>query len=256
MSCGEVRPWLGALLDNELDAKNSAEMHAHLAQCPSCLAAYRVEQAMRENLQRTGLKYDVPEHLRERIANMLPPPMEDRAHQPSRPQTANRATVLRWVSWGGWPVAIAASALLAVRGVEDRADIRNEIVALHVRSLLGDHLSDVASSDRHTVKPWFAGKLDFAPPVPDLSQRGYILRGGRLDYLRDRVVAAIVYQKRSHAINVLVSPEADLRALAPASADRGYRLRTWQASGLSFAAISDMDPAELEAFQRAFVSSY
>ena len=156
----------------------------------------------------------------------------------------------RWLALAGWPVALAASAMLATVMLQQRAQVADDIVSAHVRSLLVDHLNDVVSSSHHTVKPWFAGKIDFSPPVPDLSSLGFELVGGRLDYVERRPAAALVYRKHGHIINVLVSRDG---ANIPQTARvQGYSLRSWQQSGLSFVAVSDIDPLELNTLQQGF----
>ena len=156
----------------------------------------------------------------------------------------------RWLVLAGWPVALAASAILATVMLQQRVQVADDIVSAHVRSLLVDHLNDVVSSSHHTVKPWFAGKIDFAPPVPELSSLGFELVGGRLDYVEHRPAAALVYRKHGHIINVLVS--RDGANLPQTARVQGYSLRSWKQSGLSFVAVSDIDPLELNNLQQGF----
>jgi anti-sigma factor RsiW len=135
--------------------------------------------------------------------------------------------------------------------VADRASMSDEILASHVRSLLVDHLTDVATSDQHTVKPWFNGKIDFAPPVVDLAGEGFPLVGGRVDYIGGRVVAALVYRRQAHIINVFVWPAA---AGAPTSSSRdGYNIRSWSEGGLTWWAVSDASAADVGRFQELLV---
>jgi anti-sigma factor RsiW len=156
----------------------------------------------------------------------------------------------RWFALAGWPVALAASAMLATVMLQQREQVADDIVSAHVRSLLVDHLNDVVSTSHHTVKPWFAGKIDFSPPVPDLSSLGFELVGGRLDYVEHRPAAALVYQKHGHTINVLVSRDG---AHIPQTAHtQGYSLRSWKQAGLTFVAVSDIDPVELNNLERGF----
>jgi anti-sigma factor (TIGR02949 family) len=177
---------------------------------------------------------------------------------PSATQTSNvvplsgtvRRRPGRWFMLAGWPVALAASAMLATVMLQQRSQVADDIVSAHVRSLLVDHLNDVVSSSHHTVKPWFAGKIDFSPPVPDLSSLGFDLVGGRLDYVEHRPAAALVYRKHGHIINVLVSRDG---ANVPQTARvQGYSVRSWKQSGLSFVAVSDIDPLELNNLQQGF----
>jgi mycothiol system anti-sigma-R factor len=284
MNCEEVGRWIDPLLDGELDARNTTDVQAHLAVCPSCQRRYEVQQTLSSNIRGLGLAYQAPESLRRKIAVALEASVledsaaEDSGAEPAiapreysgrgvgggrRPvgqpfivrETAARGPRRRlsWLAWAGWPVAVAASTLLATVLLQQRALEANGVVAAHVRSLLADHLNDVVSTDRHTVKPWFAGKLDFSPPVPDLSAQGFELVGGRLDYLRDRPVAAVVYRKHGHVINVLSSPIGrDLGDLPHTKHVRGYTMRAWQQSGLDVVAVSDIDPLELARLELAY----
>jgi anti-sigma factor RsiW len=169
--------------------------------------------------------------------------------------SAQRATrgPAHWLMLAGWPVALAASALLATMLLQQRPQEADEVVAAHVRSLLADHLNDVVSTSHHTVKPWFAGKIDFSPPVPDLTSLGFELVGGRLDYLDHQQVAAIVYRKHGHVINVLASlPGRDIANIPHTTHVQGYSVRAWRQSGLNLVAVSDIDPSELANLEKGF----
>jgi anti-sigma factor RsiW len=150
-------------------------------------------------------------------------------------------------------MALAASFVLFVSSWNQPPGLSQELVAAHVRSLLVNHLTDVASSDQHTVKPWFLGKLDFAPPVASLEQKGFPLIGGRLDYASGRVVPALVYKRQGHAINLFVWP-AGKPGPATENLD-GYHIVSWTQGGFTYAAVSDLNLEELRAFQRGLAET-
>jgi anti-sigma factor RsiW len=252
MNCAATGKWIDALLDGELDPKNAAEVEAHLAGCAACKQRYEARRAVSSNIRRLDLGYAAPESLRLRIGAML------EAEERPTPRLANsapRATrgPTRWLMLAGWPVALAASALLATVLLQQRSQEADEVVAAHVRSLLADHLNDVVSTSHHTVKPWFAGKIDFSPPVPDLTSLGFELVGGRLDYLDHQQAAAIVYRKHGHIINVLASlPGRDTTNIPHTAHVQGYSVRSWRQSGLNLVAVSDIDPLELANLEKGF----
>jgi anti-sigma factor RsiW len=253
MNCEELSRWTGPLLDGELDARNTAEVQSHLAGCPVCQRRYEAQKALSSNLRRLDLAYDAPASLRQRINAALEAEMAPAV--PRVPQRAGRGRPGQWLLWAGWPVALAASALLATVLLQQRSLEADDIVGAHVRSLLANHLYDVVSTDHHTVKPWFAGKLDFSPPVPDLTSRGFELVGGRLDYVQHQPVAAVIYRKHGHIINVLAGlPGHDLDKLPQSGHVQGYSLRSWRQAGLDLVAVSDIDPRELANLQQGFES--
>jgi anti-sigma factor RsiW len=251
MKCEEVDRWIGPLLDCELDVKNSTEVQCHLATCSACQRRYEMQKTLSSNIRRLDLAYAAPDSLRLRIAASLDEPKPEPIG-PWRPKRMARPPTPWWL-WAGWPVALAASALLATVLLQQRSLQGNEVVAAHVRSLLANHLSDVVSTDHHTVKPWFAGKLDFSPPVPDLSARGFELLGGRLDYLHQQPIAAVIYRKHGHIINVLASLSGrDFGDLLHTGRVQGYSLRAWRQGGLDLVAISDIDPRELISLEEGY----
>jgi anti-sigma factor (TIGR02949 family) len=257
MNCSTTGSWIDALLDGELDPKNAAEVESHLSICPACKRQYEVKRALSSNMRRLELAYTAPESLRRRISEALDvAAAEPTSTQPApaRPAPARMARgPSRWFLMAGWPVALAASVMLATVALQQRSQEADEVVAAHIRSLLAGHLNDVVSSSHHTVKPWFAGKIDFAPPVPDLSSLGFELVGGRLDYLAHQQVAAVVYRKHGHIINVLVSlPGRDAASLPHTTRAQGYSLRAWRQSGLDLVAVSDIDPLELANLEKGF----
>jgi anti-sigma factor RsiW len=201
-------------------------------------------------LKQNMTRYKAPPGLERRIRHML-------AQESRGPGLLERirASWMRWVPLGA---SFACGALLAVGvltirdGVDDEEQVDQQLVASHVRSLMASHLTDVTSTDQHTVKPWFTGKLDYAPPVIDLAQEGFPLVGGRLDYLLDRPVAALVYRRRGHTINVFVLPARDARLPAAGLAvHHGYQVAEWEAAGMRFWAVSDLSREEMTRFTAA-----
>jgi anti-sigma factor RsiW len=169
--------------------------------------------------------------------------------RPARPAAAPWRRWLEAAAVYGAGAATAWGIALSVLVVPAQDLTRDAVVAGHVRSLMGAHLADVASSDHHTVKPWFAGKLDFSPPVIDLATEGFPLTGGRLDYFDGRAVAALVYQAGPHVINLFVWPTPDGKSVPPELlAQQGYNIVHWGQAGMQAWAVSDMSAAELQSF--------
>ena len=244
MTCDEAQNLLDSWYDGELDAPRSAAMERHLEECPGCAAISGARSALSEVLVKAP-RHAAPAALRKLVEAQLT----------THPPDFRQARLPRPMPWRG--IAMAASLTLFVtlgwnawmlQGVGPSHNLENEIVADHVRSLMVNHLSDVVSEDRHTVKPWFTGKLDYAPPVDDLASDGFKLLGGRLDYAAGKPVSALVYQRHGHIINVFVWPtrEGDDALPQPRwSNDHGYHLANWTHSGMTYWAISDVDPVEL-----------
>ncbi|GJE46434.1 zf-HC2 domain-containing protein [Methylobacterium soli] len=260
-SCGQEATSLNALLDGELDAANSLRCETHVAQCPACAAELERLRALRARLARDGIAWRAPAALRARILTTLAEEAGRAARDgnatPAQTQAPDRwAARLRAAAtrWGGVPAGLALAASLAlavlVTRPDEGPDLSSQLVSGHVRSLLASHLTDVPSSDQHTVKPWFSGRTDFSPPVVDLDARGFTLVGGRLDYIENRVVAALVYRRRKHVINLFLWPSDGRRPRA--SAREGYNILGWQQAGLSYWAVSDLNAVELKEFQDDF----
>jgi anti-sigma factor RsiW len=238
-----------AELDGELGAAEAASLAAHRAECPICQAA-AVEFAQARALIRDDLYQPVPEDLRHRVMAAIA------AAQPPRPAISATAMPTapgwwrRWWSNGasfGLGAACAAALAFLLVMPETPPGLTEQIVAGHVRALQPGHLQDVASEDRHTVKPWFDGRIDFAPPVKDLATMRFPLTGGRLDYLNGRPVAALVYQRDKHVIDLFVWPAAG--ETSPQSAERqGYNIVHWSQNGMAFWAVSDVEAAQLKQF--------
>lgn len=237
---------LNALLDGELDAANTLGVEEHLKACEGCRTEFARLAGVRETIRSAEARWTTPPALRTRVETLL-----DTAAAPRR--RAPSGTLAAW-SGGAGLGAIAASLAIALAGptLAPRA-IESEVLAGHVRSLLAAHLTDVATSDRHQVKPWFNGRVDFAPPVPELADQGFPLAGGRLDYIDGTLAAALVYRRRLHVINLFVWPAPGGAAEAPSTHRRqGYSLVDWRGGGLRFWAVSDIDPSDLESFAAAY----
>jgi anti-sigma factor RsiW len=247
-ACPDKGHLIHAFHDGELDAANSEAFEAHLKTCAACAAALADLQALRARIAAPGVAPAAPAALRGRIEAML-----DAEAAPARPARRIAAAV----PWGlSGAFAAVAAGLAVMVALPATGGLEAQLVDDHVRSTLALHLVDVATSDRHTVKPWFAGKLDFAPPVADLAPQGFPLVGGRLDYLDGRVVAALVYRRDKHLINVFVRPApTGLRWPVTATSRQGYALRRWTEGGLEFWAVTDAEPATLAALQTAFVAA-
>ncbi|MGZ6144136.1 MAG: anti-sigma factor family protein [Myxococcales bacterium] len=228
MSCADAAPLVELEIDGELDARATLELEQHLSSCAACARRRGELLALRAAVREGVPRFELPPRLPARIFSAV------------RPRRR-------------WPVALAAASMAAALAVgvfaTSRPSFDDEVTNAHVRSLLADHLTDVVSSDQHTVKPWFQGKLDFGVPVRDFADRGFPLAGGRLDYLHAQPVAAVVYRHGAHAINLFVWPEAGEDP--PRSArHRGYNQVRWKQDGLSFWLVSDVAPADLEALAR------
>lgn len=240
MTCNDAQAFLAAYIDDELGVADVIRIEQHLAGCAPCRAACDEVLSLRANL--AGLSYKPPSGLALRA--------RERVRQAARKEVGHKRQY--WTAAAAAIVIVAGLGLLLVTSPSQRSPAAAEIFAAHLRSLQAAHLLDVPSSDRHTVKPWFQGKLDFAPPVRDLASSGWILQGGRLDYVNGRAVAALVYQRRKHIINVFVWPDRG-RAddLILRQDHRGYHLLHWSDSAMTYWLISDLDPAELLDFARA-----
>jgi anti-sigma factor (TIGR02949 family) len=248
MTCDEARILLHALIDGELDAGHAREVEDHIAGCAACAAQLDAYRQMSKIVASADLRYTAPPALRRRIEAALP--------QARLPQTRvpNRRAVLRGFAMGSAVSAIAATGLVAIvlRG-DDEARIESEVVSAHLRSLQAGHLTDVISTDQHTVKPWFNGKLDVAPPVVDLTALGFTLIGGRLDYVDARPIGAVVYRRRAHVINLFVAQTASTeRRAAKIDTLQGFNIRRWSERGLNFWAVSDLAADELAEFGDKF----
>ena len=251
MNCAESEILLHALIDGELDAGHARDVEAHVAACPGCAEKLKAFRAMREAMAAADLREAAPAQLRSRIEAMLPSPSA-RVVAPRQFFKPSRRNFFGGFALGtALSAALAAGVVLTVFRDNQEQTIADEVVSAHIRSLQAGHLMDVETSDQHTVKPWFDGKVDVAPPVIDLTAEGFTLLGGRLDYIDGEPVASVVYQRRKHVINFFVAQR--LGAKHDRVTDRtiqGYNLRHWSEQGLDFWAVSDLAGDELDEFVR------
>jgi anti-sigma factor RsiW len=229
--------------DGELDAAQAAELETHRAGCPICQSAQREFAGARAALRHEGLYRRAPDSLRRALATRL--------------AAATEMTPVRSVAWWRGPAASAGLGAAAAAAISflllwpGQQSIVDQIVDDHVRALQPGHLEDVVSSDRHTVKPWFEGRIDFAPPVKDLADKQFPLKGGRLDYLGGRPVAALVYERGMHVINMFVWPAAGAAdSTATVAAHNGYNVIHWVQEGMTIWVVSDLEKAQLADFVR------
>jgi mycothiol system anti-sigma-R factor len=269
MNCEEIANLIDGYLDGELDALTSQKIEQHLRDCRKCEQAYEVETALAHAVSHAAPYYKAPLELRERIQVSLREAIGVTTSRgaaeggllPVRRPEAVRRSVFFDMPWN-WLALAAAIALAAIvassflpRLKQPGADqfLATQLIASHVRSLMANHLTDVASSDQHTVKPWLDAKLDFAAPVVDLSGEGFPLIGGRLDYLDNRSVAALVYQRRKHFINLFVWPTTPADSKEQKTLERqGYHLIHWIDGDFTYWAVSDVNVGDLQNFQRSF----
>ncbi len=245
MTCERTHLLLHALVDGELDAGHAREVEAHVASCPHCAGQLRDYRMMHTAMAGPGMRYQAPERLRRRIESASP----TAALPAPRASAPSRRSVFKGFAMGSMvSTALAACLVLFVVQTKEDQRIVGDVVSAHLRSLQGDHLIDVQSTDQHTVKPWFNGRLDVAPPVIDLTPQGFTLIGGRLDYIDGRPVAAIVYKRRAHVINLFVSQTVGSEHAAAIENLQGFNVWRWAWSDLSFRAVSDINTEELREF--------
>ena len=243
MTCGETQIRIHGLIDGELDAGHARDIEVHIAACPGCAGQLRRYRALREAMSAADLGFKAPAHLRRRIDAALPSGRT--APAPSR------RMLLQGFAMGS--MVSAAAVMFAVVRTDQDQRMFNEVISTHLRSLQSDHLTDVEASDQHAVKPWFNGKLDVAPPVVDLTAQSFTLLGGRLDYIDGAGVAAIVYRRRRHIINLFVAPGgASEHGGAKIETIQGFNVRRWTEQGLNLWAVSDINRDELQEFGQKF----
>jgi len=250
MNCQQTRPLIDPYADGEMDAAGILELEKHFHDCPACALAWRNAQNLKKALKQDALFFTAPAELRRTI----------KAELHSQLKTESRWNVWNWnwLSAATTSVATACLALLlTVTLTRPSAEQRltQEIVSSNIRSLMANHMLDVVSTDQHTVKPWFNGKLDFSPPVKDLAAQEFPLIGGRLDYIGGHSVAALVFQHRKHVINLFIWP-VNGKDSKPASLTpiQGYNVIHWSEADMTFWAVSDLNGKELMDFVQDFAA--
>jgi len=240
VSCELTRTVLHGYLDGELDAARAAEFEHHLESCSACLAAFEAQESLRSSLHRARLYETAPASLQQKLYAAL---------AEGSPKSSRRIAFPQ--SW----LAIAAAFLgwqfnSMFRGAGGESALAAQVVDAHLRSLQPGHLADVISTDQHTVKPWFDGKLDFAPPVKDFAESGFPLQGGRLEILHGRSVAALVYGRRKHEVNLFVWPSQAAEVRPHSGTQLGYQWLRWRKNGMEYWLVSDTAAEDLVALQR------
>jgi anti-sigma factor RsiW len=236
LHCTVCQTQLHGYLDQELDPAMAADVAAHLAICSDCARLHDEAKLLKVSVKRHAPYYSAPASLTASVLAAVAP--------------ASPGPIERWRKWFAPVFSAAALALAMVLYVAtpgSEQPLMDEAVSSHVRSLMGQHLNDVVSSDRHTVKPWFTGKLDFSPPVVDYSAQGFTLLGGRLDYLQHQTTAALSYGRAKHIINVFILPTTEADKPSQSQTIRGFNVVSWQAGHMRFVLVSDVEKGELEA---------
>jgi anti-sigma factor RsiW len=269
MNCEEAIKLMDGYLDGELDPITSQTIEQHLRDCGNCDQAYKTHGSLIRAIGNATPYFKAPAGLRERIQSSLRAEIAERPMRNGvrgsqvlfRRRQPDLRTILLGTPWNwlGLAAAIIFAAIIALNFVprlqrpEPDQFLATQLIASHVRSLMANHLTDVASSDQHTVKPWLDTKVDFAPPVVDLSSEGFPLVGGRLDYLDQRPVVALIYQRRQHFINLFVWPaETGAARTMKTMSRQGYQLLHWADSDFNYWAVSDVNANDLQTFKQQF----
>lgn len=250
MTCDLTHTTLHGYCDGELDAVRAAEFERHLEQCSECRILLAETRALGSRLRQNDLYQRSSDELRQRVAKQL-----GLARPEEQEERSMRTGSLRWLLVPAFAVAAVAIIAVLARFPTQQRDLASatasELIDAHVRSLQPGHLTDVLSTDQHTVKPWFDGKLDFIPPVNDYTAQGFPLVGGRLDVLNGHDVAALVYARRKHIINLFVWPARPGEASLYGWGSRdGYNWGMWQAGDMRFCVVSDASQADLRELQQ------
>ena len=246
MNCKETQDIIHGYMDGELDVVHNRAVEQHLQDCAACARSLQGQQSLRKVMAGGSLYFEAPKGLEKRVRSAV--------RQASKAESPRWSWRWDW-SWTRVLAPLAAAAVVVLismplvmrTSTEDR--LSQEIVSSHVRSLMASHLTDVTSTDKHTVKPWFNGKVTFSPPVTDLADQAFPLIGGRLDYVENHPVAALVYQHRKHFINLFIWPSTRTSSTAEKPrTQQGYNVLHWSQDGMEFWAASDLNQADLKNF--------
>ncbi len=240
MTCKDARNLLNAYVDGELDSAGSLSLEGHVEQCELCLSEVEKLRTLASAIERGALRFKAPPHLKRNVQAAI--------------RAANPGARRPFFGWR-WAGALASMVFIValtwavtsqrIRSSEE-AQLVSDVLSSHVRSMMANHITDVSSSDSHTVKPWFAGRLDYSPPARDLTEQGFRLIGGRLDYIDNRPVSALVYQRSQHFINLFVWPMKDNAISQEGQLSRqGYNIIHWNQSGMTYWLVSELNVPEL-----------
>ncbi|WP_309665515.1 anti-sigma factor [Tabrizicola sp.] len=258
LSCPDWAIRLHSLADDALDPETTLAMERHIDGCDACRTALTEIQTMKRRIKQDEVRWAAPDALRTSIASAVALEHSQAVKVAPQPTGVSGPTLLTrvWQLVGRWGAAPSMAALgfaiiLTFNPVRD-GGLQQEVLASHIRSMLANHLVDLQTSDQHTVRPWFNGKVDFSPPVVDLADQGFPLVGGRVDYLGGRVVAALVYRRNDHIVNLFVWPNhGPVQPLRTSTLD-GYSFARWSAGGLLFWSVSDASATDMSAFHKLY----
>lgn len=239
MTCLEARELLGAHQDGELDPRSDREVARHVAACASCRAELEAVRVLGDALRA---------RVKRRAA---PPTLEQRVRRAASADARRAPALVPLFLLAASLALVAIASVLVLARPGPRPLVARDVVNGHVRALLSGRSADVLTSDRHTVKPWLSGRLDFSPPVPDASAAGFALEGGRVESVDGRAVAALTYRRRQHLVSVFVWPEG--REPEPRAAElNGFHVRSFHARGMTFVTVSDVAAADMADLERSF----
>jgi len=244
MDCEQIQTNIESYLDGELTLSDRREFECHVSECKDCSHKLESLRSIQKMIRNTGYS-DTPSTLKQNIQNQL---------RNYTGEEANNAAWLRWLGFGGGAFATGSFVTWMVMSFLFVAPLpitlTDEIISSHVHSLMVDHMTDVKSSDQHTVKPWFNGRVDYAPPVKNIEKSGFELLGGRLDYIQGKATAAIVHKRRAHIINTFISKnnDRDINTEPELIQRQGYNIFFWKNNALDYWVISDLNKKELSEF--------